>query len=326
MKWLRRVWPYALLVILVAINVSVWVKRDAIADWWRLRDYSAPADIAALATDTTMNDLGKHYFYINHPVLEDKQAFNAHCADHGEETAVLGCYHGDRRGIYLYAVTDERLAGVRQVTAAHEMLHQAYDRLDGDEKRRVNKMLDDFYGQGQITDAIKAKIDSYRSEGADLGNEMHSIFGSEVRELSAELETYYKRYFVDRAKIVEFAEAYQGEFTRRKELVKQYDAQLDGLKKQINDNKSTLEGTYDALESKENEIEADVAARDQAAYENDVREYNQMVNQHNSLLATTRGLIEQYNQIVKERNAIEVQEHELQEALDSRLTPAQQEQ
>ena len=321
MRLFRRVWPYILLAVLLGVNVFAWSQRQNIADWLRLRDYQAPQEIAALASDTSMTDYAKRLFYVNHPSLENKENFNKHCSDKGHETAVLGCYHGDRRGIYLYAVTDERLAGVRQVTAAHEMLHQAYDRLSEAERTRINGLLEDFYKNGMGDEAVKAKLDSYRQQdGTILVNEMHSIFGTEVRHLPQELERYYQRYFVDRFKVVDNREAYQGEFSRRQALVKQYDAELSGLKKQINANKATLEEEMDFLTNKEKEINQDIADRDQTAYQADVTEYNATVTQYNALLSETRRLITRHNTIVSERNEIAVQQQQLQQALDSRLT------
>lgn len=323
MSLVRRIWPYMLLVILLFVNSLVWIQRDAIADWWRLRDYKPSTEVVALVADTTMTDYAERLFYVNHPSLEDKQDFNEHCADHGEETAVLGCYHGNRRGIYLYAVDDPRLEGVRQVTAAHEMLHQAYDRLSGGERKRIAALLDDLYASGKLSDEIKSKIESYKKQqGIDLHNEMHSIIGSEVRELPTELEVYYEQYFGDRLKTVGYSEAYRGEFTRRKDLVAQYDAQLATLKIQIDANKTGLDNKSNYLKAKEKEISQDISSRDQVAYEADVTAYNAMVDAYNAQLAETRKLIEQHNQIVGERNAIAVQEQELQEALDSRLEPS----
>jgi hypothetical protein len=323
MKLFRRIWPYLLLATLVAVNSLVWIQRDNIGDWWRLRDYQPPEDIVLLVEDTTMTDYAERMFYINHPSLESKKDFNTHCADHGEETSVLGCYHGNRQGIYLYAVDDARLEGVRQVTAAHEMLHQAYDRLSGDDRKRIVRLLEDYYQGQRLPEDIRAKIDSYKKQkDTDLINEMHSIFGSEVRELPADLEEYYKRYFNDRLKVVALSEAYRGEFTRRKELVAQYDAQLSNLKSQIEANKKGLDNKSAYLKAKEKEIDSDIASRDQAAYAADVNAYNAMVDAYNAQLAATRKLIEEHNRIVVERNAIAVQEQELQAALDSRLTPS----
>jgi len=328
MKWLRKSWPYLVLVILLAVNGLVWLNREQLIDWWRLRGYQPPQEIAVLVSDDTMTDAGKHLFYINRPSLETKADFNTHCSDKTEETAVLGCYHGDRQGIYLYAVTDARLAGVRQVTAAHEMLHQAYDRLDGAERERINKLLEDFYSSGKLNDDIKTKLDSYKKQpDVVLVNEMHSIFGSEVRDLPAELEEYYKKYFVDRSKVVGFSEAYRAEFTRRQELVKQYDSQLTELKRQINTNKADLEEKMDFLKTKEKEIDQDITSRNQAQYDADVQAYNATVQLYNSALAATRKLIDQHNDIVGKRNDIAVQEQQLQQALDSRLeTPSPKQQ
>lgn len=320
MKLLRRAWPYLLLALLVAINVVAWTERQALADWWRLRDYEPSAQIEGLTSNATMTPYAQRLFYINHPSLEDKASFNSHCSDQTEETAVLGCYHGDRQGIYIYAVTDSRLEGVRQVTAAHEMLHQAYDRLSARERQHVRTLLEQYNASGMLAPDVQSKLESYKKQPTvDLTNEMHSIFGTEVRELPAELEAYYGRYFANRLKVVEFSEAYRSEFTRRQQLVEQYDAQLADLKKQISANRGTLEGKIAYLKSKEREINQDAADRNQAAYEADIRDYNDTVTGYNALLGVTRALIEQHNQVVGSRNDIAVQEQQLQQALDSRL-------
>jgi hypothetical protein len=326
MKSFRRLWPYLLLVVLIACNVTVWLQRDRIADWWRLRDYSAPQEIAVLASDTTMTDLGQHLFFVNHPSLEEKSAFNEHCADHDEETAVLGCYHGDRRGIYLYAVTDPRLEGVREVTAAHEMLHQAYDRLGDSERERIEGLLQTLYDSGTMSADIHKKIDSYRKHGADLANEMHSIFGTEARTLTPDLEEYYSRYFRDRQAVVGLYETYRGEFTRRQDLAKQYEQQMKEVKGQFDANKSQLNQKSAFLDNKEKEINNALASNDRAAYESAIAEYNDMVRVYNAQLAVMRRLADDYKRVSAERNAILVQEHELEAALDSRLESDLQEQ
>jgi hypothetical protein len=324
MKFFRRTWPYVLLAVLLLVNVIAWSQRENIADWWRLRNYQPSQDIAVLATDTTMTDYAKHLFYVNHPSLETKENFNMHCSDESKETAVLGCFRGNRQGIYIYAVTDSRLNGVRQVTAAHEMLHQAYERLSTKERNHIDQLLEDYYKNGLTDEAVKTKLDSYKKQpGTVLVNEMHSIFGTEVRNLPTELENYYKQYFTDRSKVVTDREAYQGEFSRRQQLVEQYDAQLVRLKKQISDNKSTLEQQMNFLNTKEKQINQDISSSNQAAYQSDVQSYNATVATYNSLLITTRNLIAEHNDIVGKRNDIAVQEQELQQALDSRLsTPA----
>jgi hypothetical protein len=324
MRWLRRFWPHLVLVLLLGANAAIVWQRQAIGDWLRLRNYQAPNQVVQLAEATAMTDYGSHLFYINHPQLEGKEAFNMHCADRDEETAVLGCYHGDRLGIYVYDVQDKRLAGVQEVTAAHEMLHQAYDRLGGRERQRVNKLLQDFYDNQLADDDIRTKIDSYRSQkDAVISDEMHSILGTEVRKLPRGLETYYRQYFSDRSRVITYSEAYQGEFKRRKQLVADYDSQLASLKTQIDANKSDLDARAKALKTKEAEINQDIANRDSLEYQADVASYNSQVTAYNAKITATRKLIDSYNSIVAARNDIAVEEQQLQQALDSRLAETQ---
>lgn len=306
--------------LLLSLNGLAIIQRQAIGDWFRLRNYQPSSQVVALANDTTMTDRAKHLFYVNHPSLEGKQAFNVHCADRDEQTAVLGCYHGNRLGIFVYAVEDERLNGVQQVTAAHEMLHQAYDRLGGSERKRINQLLADFYENGLSEADAKTKVESYkRQKGVDLSNEMHSIFATEVRDLPDELNSYYQQYFTDRLKIVTYSEAYQGEFSRRKALVEQYDQQLEDLKNQIDANKAGLETALRSLKAKESTINDDLASQNTAAYQADVVSYNTQVEAYNAKITLTRTLISRYNGIVADRNDIAVEEQQLQQALDSRL-------
>jgi len=310
-----------LLAVLVIVNITIWLQRDSIGDWWRLRDYHPTSSVVSLAKDDTMTAYAKRLFYVNYPSLEDKQAFNDHCSSAAEQTAVLGCYHGNRQGIYIYDVTDSRLNGVQQVTAAHEMLHQAYDRLNSDERKHIDNLLEDFYVHGLTDQTVKDKINAYKKQkDVVLVNEMHSIFGTEVRNLPGELEAYYKRYFTDRTKIIDYRDAYQTEFTRREMMVSQYDSQLSALNMKIDSNKATLETKLSYLNSKETAINQDVANHDPSQYQADVTAYNATVAVYNSLLNTTRTLINQYNQIVNDRNALALQEQQLQQALDSRLT------
>ncbi len=50
-----------------------------------------------------------------------------------KRNAILGCYNPSSRDIYIYNVTNSELDGVKEVTAAHEMLHAAWERLSESE-------------------------------------------------------------------------------------------------------------------------------------------------------------------------------------------------
>src|SRR3989344_5299080 len=291
-----------------------------IYDWQRLRGWEPSSKVAQLATDTTMDSKTRRLFYVQRPELNDKTTFNKNCTK-SEQTIVLGCYI-NRQGIFLLSVTEQRLYGVEQVTAAHELLHAAYDRLSSTEKTRINNLINNAFGK--ITDKrILETVDAYKKDGADINNELHSILGTEIRSLSPELETYYKKYFADRAKIVSYSEKYQKAFSDKKaqedalySQIKAIEGQLTGLSDQIQSTESNLNSQYQSLESERNTT-------------TDVQGFNARVNTYNNGVINLRGLINKYNQLanshnalLEQYNAIAMEEKELFKAIDTRSTQA----
>lgn len=297
-----------------ALVILVWWQHWAIYDWWRLRGYQPPAAIAQLATDTSMKPSTQHLFYVYHPDLEDKQTFGQNCKSN-EKTIILGCYVAFR-GIYLSNIQDPRLSGILQVTAAHETLHAAYDRLSSSEKRRVNKLIDQAYA-GLQDDRIKNTVEEYKKNGADVTNELHSILGTEVRNLPQELETYYSRYFADRSKIVTYSENYEKAFTDRKNKVVEDDKQLAVIKQQIDSLESALNAQQKALEAKRAQLDTYLAAKDYKDYNAGVNAYNSQVASYNQNVNRVKALIGQYNSLLEERNALALEENDLIQAIQN---------
>ncbi len=308
------------LVVLLGMLLFVWVQRQAIYDWTKLRNYQAPPAIAQLATDTAMNNHARHVFYVQHPELNDKPTFNDHCSG-DEVTIVLGCYIA-HQGIYVLKVDDARLGGIEEVTAAHELLHAAYDRLSSKEKKRVNALLNQAYAD-VASPRIRDTIERYKQAGADITNELHSILGTEVRNLPAALETYYAKYFTDRIKVVAYSEQYEQAFTDRKVKVAAFDAQLTVLKAQIEANETDLNQQGLDLGARRTQMDAALAAQQYETYNAGVPGYNAAVRNYNVKVEQTRSLIDQYNQMLDERNALALEEQELFQAIDSRPTTVQ---
>src|ERR1700759_511321 len=97
-------------VLVVLLGGLVW-QRQHLTDWWKLRGYIPPAPVAQLTTDDGMNAYTRHLFYLNKPQLPPTVgAFRKVCPEN-LDTIVLGCYHPDQDGIYIYAVSDPTLAG-----------------------------------------------------------------------------------------------------------------------------------------------------------------------------------------------------------------------
>jgi len=308
---------FATLFVVLLPVVGFW-QRQAIFDWVRLRGYMPSEQVASLATNTTMSNSMRRLFYVYHPGIEDKTTFNKSCRDN-EQTIVLGCYV-DRIGIHLLDVTDSRLAGIEEVTAAHEVLHAAYARLGTLERKEVDLMTSMAFSA--LTDQrIKDTIELYRKQDPSIvPNELHSILGTEMRNLPADLEDYYKQYFTDRSKIVSYSEQYEKAFTERKNQIVAYDAQLESLKTQIDSLQSKLEKSAASLSAQRAQLDAERAAGNIAAYNAGVSGYNKSVAAYNQQIDQLTALVAQFNDIVPRRNAIASEESDLVKAIDSRET------
>lgn len=315
----KRIGPIAAtLVGLIGLPLLVFTQRMAIYDWARLYNYSPATEIIGLADRTTMSASSRRLFYVYHPVIQQKADFNISCRE-DEHTIVLGCYVSGK-GIYLLDITDPRLEGIEEVTAAHEMLHAAYERLSGPEKRRVNGLLNDALRQIK-NDRILETVDLYRKQDASsVDNELHSILGTEVRELPEALEQHYARYFSDRAKVVGFSEQYERAFTERRDKIAAYDAELASLKAQIDETQANLEKMLENLTSQRAALEAYRSSGNIDAYNAGVPAFNRQVSRYNALIDEMARLVSSYNDIVSKRNALASEEQDLVKAIDSRET------
>lgn len=318
----KRVISYGISLMLLAVAAFGWMQRDALFDAWRLRNYTPSAEIVALADTTTMNDKARRLFYVYQPSLDDRASFNTNCSN-SEQTIVLGCYI-QHQGIYLYNVSDERLNGVIEVTAAHELLHAAYDRLSSKERAKIDQMTQQV--AETITDErLKSTIENYRMKDPTIvPNELHSILATEVRELPSELETYYQKYFANRGKIVDLADSYKQAFNEREDQVKRIDSQLVTLKQQIDELNGSLEVQQTELRSRLGDMQSKRNSGNVDAYNDAVPAYNAAVVSYNAAVNRQKQLVSQYNSLVEQRNDLATEENELIEALDSRAPIQQQ--
>lgn len=211
--------------VLLGLAAAVFLNRQAVIDNYMVWQYKPSAPIEAIADRTKLTDKGRFYFYASHPELNSREAFNNACtAKNSEQSVVLGCYAAMR--IYVFNIDNPKLDGMKEVTAAHEMLHAAYDRLSPDERDRVDGLVEAQLHK--LTDErILSLVREYdKTEPGERLNELHSILGTEVAQLSPELETYYQQYFKDRGAVVALAMSYGSVFD---ELRSRMDALLAEL-------------------------------------------------------------------------------------------------
>lgn len=310
---------FVLVVVLVTGAAWVIVNRQAVIDWARLVTYTPNAEVKALADNTQLEQRARDLFYASDPQVQDSAPFNASCSSN-EQTIVLGCYKAQR--IYLFNIKDERFNGIKEVTAAHEMLHAAYERMDETTRRKVDAMLQPLV-ENMKDPRLLELVELYnRTEPGELYNEMHSILGTEAAELTPELETYYKQYFKDRSVVVRYAGQYQAIFTESKNKIEEYDRQLSDLKPQIDQNNGTLQRMQGELESQNNQLNQYRSRNQISQYNQLVPTYNAEVAEFNALIETTRGLVSRYNKLVEERNNQVAAQTNLYDSINSNYQPA----
>lgn len=318
---MKKVLSYLLvLAVLGGVALGFWRSRD-IMDYVALRDYQPSAVVEKLADDTTMNDKTRKVFYVNRPQLDDKQSFSTNCPKR-EETIVLGCYVHNG-GIYLLDVTDSRLSGVVQVTAAHELLHAMYERLSKKERADVDTMTADFFATLD-NDRIRKNIENYRkNDPSVVPNELHSILATEVRNLSPELENYYKRYFNDRLSIVSYSEKYEKTFNDIEAQVAQISAQLIGIKNELDQIDKQIESLSGQIDVRRSQMDSLLSTGRTEDYNSQVDSFNADVNRYNNLVKQRQTKTNQYNELVEEHNNLATVEANLINSLKTDVKPMQ---
>ncbi len=244
-----------------------------------------------------MNDTGEKLFYVHDPQLLSSQAFNEQCPA-AEKSIVLGCYDGV--GIYIFDVQDERLAGVEEVTAAHEMLHAAYDRLSPSRRNLSTSSLKRSLVTLRILDYCHF---STRIELAiSINSTMNSTRLSGQKCVHCQKSLIVLRTLLHRSNPgSRLGEAYEKRFNDLKDQVERLVADLSLRRSEIErrENELSIEGAR----LQRDKAELDALAGQPSAYNARVPIYNAAVNEYNQNLATLRRLIEEFNALVAERNS-----------------------
>jgi hypothetical protein len=296
MKWLKRHLGKAIIIAVVIIGIRF---TQDLEDWSKLLHYQPSPAIAKLATTTTMTDTARRLFYVNHPTIES-QKLSLNLCKSSEHTIVLGCYVPSR-GIFLQEVVDPRLQGVMEVTAAHEMLHVVYQRMTLLEQTQINRRLQSALEKLQNPRILKL-VETYRSQDPrSVDNELHSILGTEVLNLSPELEEKYERVFTSLRNKAKILNVQLGE---RKSALEQLAAQVKQEAASVDSERSNLQSS--------------ISSSPQSDYNFRVSNFNDRVNGYNQLVARLREQTETYNQMVTEHNSIALEEKSLVESLENK--------
>ncbi len=311
----------SLIFVMAMLVAGVWaiLNRQLIFDQITVWQFQPDQAVSALADEAGMNDRGRFLFYASRPELNNAVDFNNNCQARESQSIVLGCYASGR--IFIFKVTDERISGVKTVTAAHEMLHAAYERLSDNERTKLDQLLETEFAKTTDPDILDLVKLYDKTEPGERWNELHSIFGTEVADLPPELETYYARYFADRSQVVAAYSNYHQIFADLKARAMELQNQLT-TKKTVIDNKTTEYNTKLA------QLDADVKTFNQkAAMQGGFASQSEFNSTRAALLArqtaltalgnSINALVDEYNQAVVDLNALGVEMDTLNQNLDS---------
>jgi hypothetical protein len=105
-------------------------------------------EVIELARIASLSRRARELFASTDPVIREKADFADECPlPEADETFVLGCYDEFTNTIAVLRVERLDLLGVMPVTAAHELLHAVYERLERTQRTKVDRMIEAFLAE-----------------------------------------------------------------------------------------------------------------------------------------------------------------------------------
>ena len=225
-----------LLTAFLLFGASLWTvfNWQLVVDYASVYDFSPDQEIKALVTDSGMSEKGEFHFYSSYPRITDAEEFNSVCQRQEQSSPILGCYISGTNRIFIYNVDNQDLKGIKEVTAAHEMLHVAYSRLSQRERDWLEPRLEAAYSR-LANDKLRARMDYYaKAEPGEKLNELHSILPTEYADLGQELNDYYAKYFDNRQAAIKLYSDYSQVFYELEDEARGLESKLESDVKQIN--------------------------------------------------------------------------------------------
>ena len=325
-KWkkLSQLCFMAASLLLVVLVIFLIINKQYVIDQVRVWNYTPTEETKSLANGSGLNDYGIFLFYSGHPILESSSNFNNMCDRVEKITSVLGCYKN--HNIYLYDIKNEQLEGIREVTATHETLHVAYDRLSEIEKDRVDALLENEYTKLENNENFKYKMAFYaRTEPGQRGNELHSVIGTEVGSISPELETHFLKYFYDRQKIVALNTKYISIFQDLENQTNALELELNTLGKDISDRSNEYDQKIKNLNKDIEQFNVKTRSGMFTTPSQFNIEREMLVARVDDLDASKNSIYsdsKHYNELIEELNLISFKSQNLYNSIDSTLAPA----
>lgn len=315
-KTKRNYCGWVILLVLVVIATIIVLNRAWIYDWFRGVTYRPTAEMASIRDKLNLTGRGDFLFNATQPKLNGADDFNANCRQDESEVAVLGCYTAGN--IYVYNITDAKLDGIRELTAAHELLHAVWARMGSTEKEDLKPILQQVY-QNNLS-VLKDDIETYADD--ERVEEIFVRAGTEIKKLPDTLEKYYAEIFDDQDAIVDFYESYIAVFREIK-------MKMEGLASEIEVLRDSVNAKMTEYENKVNQLEVDITrfnncAETAGCFATEAEFYVQRStlvareSEINLLNDEINNMIDDYNLKVDEYNADALESRKLQNMINSK--------
>lgn len=311
----RRELKAIVLVTAVMLVVNFVIQSRTVQDFWAGMWFSPSAQMVEMTEELELTATGERILKATQPVIETREDFNEHCDSHKTELSLLGCYTEGK--IYVYGITEERLAASNKVTLAHELLHAAWERISAGEREEIRGLLEEVKRENE--EWFQTELAAYPED--EQIEEVWTRAGTKLRGLSEELEDKYAKYFKNRLKIVEFYEEYQAPF-------RELQARNEELRELIFATKVEIEAERDKYLAAVEELDAEVTefnecAKEAGCFETDEefeRRRAELNEARTQLLAERERLnekIDENNARVEEYQANQIMLGELNDAMNS---------
>ncbi len=320
-RWGR--WVAAVVVLLLVgafVAAAPWdaQRRQAYADQWIVWTEPPPARIAELADRLELTETGRRVFFASRPLVDEARSFEEHCPI--EADVVLGCY--DRGRIYVYDVTDERLAGTVEATAAHELLHAVYERMSPQDARRIDALVAAYVATLPADDQNVLVVAGYPE--AQRANEWHSRLGTDYATLPAALEEHYAEVFADRSRVVGFATGSIAQLNDYRSRIEQLSTELETASRDLEARASAYDSDAAAIDAAVDDFNRRAASGDFPSQQQFDRERAALIARQDDLEARRLALnadVDAYNAKLAELQTLDAERAELFSKLDSHSAP-----
>lgn len=317
----------ALTGVIVLAAVAGFMNRQLISDFVAASQYNASPEMQSVIDRIELTGAGDRVFRATHPTISSNDEFNAQCKDveHSESDLVIGCYTG--ANIHLFRITDARLDGIVEVTAAHEMLHAAFDRLSDDSRAELTDLLLVEYDRLSLESPhLAERMSVYEHLSAQsFANELHSVLGTEVDSLSPELEAHYASLLQNRGSVVELFNRYNAKFAEIESRRATLTASLETLGATIEMERLA----YETAVSEFNAESADLSARNSNfEFSNNPALFYSLRDalsdrriELDAQRSQLNALIDEFNRLRDELIAIDATAQDLIRSIDSEAAP-----